>query len=148
MKTRSFHSHEKGQSLAELAISLVLVLIILAGVVDLGRMMYEYLSMRDSAQEGASYGAIYPRDCSETEARVRSNLPSDFFSDSGDTLNVYIDTIGQQCSTAPVTQACEGHTIYVVLDHTSEMTMPFFSGVIVPMHVEIQDLIIVPGCEG
>lgn len=148
MKTSSLHTHEKGQSLAELAISLVLVLIILAGVVDLGRMMYEYLAMRDSAQEGASYGAIYPRDCGEIEARVRSNLPADFFSDSGDTFNVYIDSIGQQCSAAPAALACEGHTIFIVLDHTSEMTMPFFSGVIVPMHVEIQDLIIVPSCDG
>lgn len=147
MKTSIVRPHEKGQSLVELAISLVLILILLAGVVDLGRMMYEYLSMRDAAQEGAGYGAIYPQDCSEIEARVRANLPADFFNDSGDTINVYIDAIGQQC-TASASDACEGHDIFLVLDHTYEMTMPFFSGVIVPMHVEIQDLIIIPSCDG
>ena len=47
---------EKGQSLVELAISLMVLLLILAGVVDLGNMMFQYMAMRDAAQEAASYG--------------------------------------------------------------------------------------------
>ena len=58
MKHRMDRRSEKGQSLVELALIIVFVLIILAGVVDLGRMMYEYLTMRDAAQEGAGYAAI------------------------------------------------------------------------------------------
>jgi len=65
---------ERGQSLVELAISLIILLIILAGVVDLGNMMFQYMAMRDAAQEAASYGSIFPRDCADIEDRARASL--------------------------------------------------------------------------
>jgi len=65
---------EKGQSLVELAISLMVLLLILAGVVDLGNMMFQYMAMRDAAQEAASYGSMFPRDCEDIEARALASL--------------------------------------------------------------------------
>ena len=50
---------ESGQSLVELALSMTLLLILLAGVVDLGRAFFTYIALRDAAQEGASYAAVY-----------------------------------------------------------------------------------------
>ena len=51
---------ESGQSMLELAISIIVLLILLAGVVDLGRVAYYYIAMRDTAQEAASYASIFP----------------------------------------------------------------------------------------
>ncbi|HNT53225.1 MAG TPA: TadE/TadG family type IV pilus assembly protein [Anaerolineaceae bacterium] len=65
---------ERGQSLVELAISLMILLIILAGVVDLGNMMFQYMAMRDAAQEAAAYGSIFPRDCEDIEDRAMASL--------------------------------------------------------------------------
>ena len=44
----------------ELALSFVVLLLLLMGVVDLGRAYFAFMSMRDAAQEGAAYGSIYP----------------------------------------------------------------------------------------
>ena len=51
---------EKGQSLLELALILPVLIVILAGVLDLGRLYYAYVAVTDAAAEGASYAAIHP----------------------------------------------------------------------------------------
>jgi Flp pilus assembly protein TadG len=53
---------EKGQSLLEFALALPVLLIILAGVLDLGRAYYVYVALTDAAAEGATYAAIKPSD--------------------------------------------------------------------------------------
>ena len=64
MKT-PFNTHKKsqrGQSLVELAISLMVILMLLMGAIDFGIALFAYVSMRDAAQEGAVYGSIEPDD--------------------------------------------------------------------------------------
>ena len=51
---------EQGQSLVELALSLTLLLLLLGGAIDLGRMFFTYIALRDAAQEGAIYGSYCP----------------------------------------------------------------------------------------
>ena len=51
---------EQGQSLVEFALVAVLLLIIVAGIVDLGRLFYTWIALREAAQEGAVFGAICP----------------------------------------------------------------------------------------
>ena len=43
------HKSERGQSLVELAVVIVIMLILLAGVIDLGRVVFEYMTMADAA---------------------------------------------------------------------------------------------------
>jgi len=74
-KVRRKQTTEQGQSLVELALILLFLLILVAGIADLGRMIFTYLTMRDAAQEGAVYGAIYPGQCEEVFDRVQANLP-------------------------------------------------------------------------
>jgi Flp pilus assembly protein TadG len=47
-----------GQSLAELALILPLLLLILMGIFDLGRGIFFYSTIQNSAREGARYGAV------------------------------------------------------------------------------------------
>jgi Flp pilus assembly protein TadG len=78
--TKTDERHEGGQSLTELAIMMVFLLIMLAGVVDVGRAFFSYIAIRDGAQEGALVGSIDPaNDCTVITNRVResSNFPVD-----------------------------------------------------------------------
>lgn len=156
MKQTKKSQLEKGQSLLELALVLIFILVLLAGVVDLGRLMYEYMTMRDAAQEGASYGVVYPGYCVEMGTRVWNNLPGNFSLANGD--SVYVTVNGVDCATAynidknqplPV-NACEGKEIIVNIDHPFKVGMPFlsmFTGPTVQLHVEIKDRIARPTCK-
>ena len=55
--------NERGQSLVELAISLVFLLTLVAGVVDPGVAFINYVAMRDAAQEAAIFGSLHPTEC-------------------------------------------------------------------------------------
>ncbi len=156
MKRSPKTKFEKGQSLVELAMVLVFVLILLAGVVDLGRMMYEFLTMRDAAQEGAAYGVVFPSYCVEMGTRVWANLPENFSLAKGDA--VYVTVNGVDCATAynidkglhMPQNACAGNEVIVNVDHNFEIGMPFlsmFTGPTVPIHVEIKDRIARPTCK-
>ncbi len=51
---------ESAQGLVEFAISLTFILILLAGLVDLGQAFFSLVALRDAAQEGAVYASVYP----------------------------------------------------------------------------------------
>ena len=54
--------HFAGQELVEFAIILPLLLLIVFGAVDLGRLFHAYITISNAAREGARYGIIYPED--------------------------------------------------------------------------------------
>jgi len=56
-------SRERGQSLVEAAIVVPLLLLLLAGVVELGRAFYTYIVITNAAREGARYASLYPHYC-------------------------------------------------------------------------------------
>ena len=64
---------EKGQSLTEMALVLPVILVILAGVVDLGRLYYVTVALTDAAGEGATYAAIDPSNTDEIIARTQAS---------------------------------------------------------------------------
>jgi hypothetical protein len=57
MRTKSQITEESGQSLVELVIVLPLLLLILAGVFDVGRAMQVYVVMLNASREAAMHGA-------------------------------------------------------------------------------------------
>jgi len=65
---------ESGQSMVELAVSFVVLMALLAGVVEFGRLSFHYIAMRDAAQEGASYASIFPNNNYEIFERVKAGL--------------------------------------------------------------------------
>ena len=130
--TQTFKPNERGQSLTEFALCLVILLTLLAGVVDLGRVFFAYIIIHDAAQEGAVYGSIAPKDNlttfrTEVEDRVRtaftdpsdpSNVPIDITK-----LNVQTDIIGSTC-------ASPGNGVRVKVDYSIPVTMPFLGMII------------------
>jgi Flp pilus assembly protein TadG len=67
---------EKGQSLLEFALILPVLLIVLAGVLDLGRLYYSYIAVTDAAAEGATYAAMHPEVSERDEVFQRTQEAS------------------------------------------------------------------------
>lgn len=140
--------YRKGQSLVEFAVGIVVLLIILAGVVDVGRVLFTFISYRDASEEGAAYGALFPTYCTQIEDRALSILgyPATI------QANVMID--GYSCSdalTVDPSPACLGHTITVeVRDPHFEISMPFLGAFIgtnhFPLSASVHNTIIRTPC--
>lgn len=128
--------------MVEFAISLTFMLILLAGAVDFGVGLFEYVAMRDAAQEGALYGSMNPTDSAGIQARVANASGPGFIRDqydSGD-LQVTVD---------PGT-GCEGGGITVTLVYDHPLSMPFIGTFIGSDHIRLRatvtDTILTPPC--
>ena len=72
MKTHK-HTHNQGQTLIEFALLVPILLTISFAIIDLGRVVYFYSAIQNSAREGARFGIIEPFQTWEIENRVRSS---------------------------------------------------------------------------
>ncbi len=137
---------EKAQSLMEFALFIVILFILLAGVVDLGMAAFNYMAMRDAAQEGVTFGSVYPSSCTEIANRVRSSLvdPS--------AVDITVTIAGVPCASATSTQACMGSEIKVVVtDPDFRLTMPFIGAFLgtqsLTLKAEMTGSILRPSCQ-
>ena len=134
---KTLKNKERGQSLVELSISLLVLLYLLSGAVEFGIAFFQFVQLRDAAQEGALYGSMNPADSAGITARVRgaSNSPIDL-----STLTPTITYSGAQC---------EGNGITVSLTYNHTVFMPFMSRIIgnqLPLHATVTDTILTPKC--
>jgi Flp pilus assembly protein TadG len=140
---------ERGQSLVELAISLVILLYLLSGAVEFGIIFFQYVQLRDAAQEGALFGSINaPIDATdttaigliETRARSSSSSPIDLINDPTVTVNVSV----------PDGIYCEGGSLQVTVSYPHNIFMPFMPQLIgrtqVPLTATVTDTILSPIC--
>jgi Flp pilus assembly protein TadG len=61
---------QRGQSLVEIAVTLPILLLVLMGILDLGRAYWTYITLSDAAAEGAAYAALNPTDTEQAIARA------------------------------------------------------------------------------
>ena len=138
-------SETKGQSLVEFAISLTVIMILLAGAVEFGIALFQYVQLRDAAQEGALYGSLNPDDTTGIEARVKaaSDRPIDLQNDGNVTITPSV------IETTNDGFACEGEGIKVAITYPHQISMPFVSGFIgsntIPINVSVTDTILISG---
>lgn len=148
----------RGQSLVEFAFSLVILLILVAGIFDGARALFTYLSMRDAAQEGALFASIEPGDDGNICQRAcgGSNLVNDLC----DTSN-YCHSSNIDISVTYSGDTCMGNdgsgnpnSVRVTIDYPAfQLTMPFIGAAIgssdntVPISASVMDTIIAPPCE-
>jgi hypothetical protein len=123
---------ERGQALVELAISLVLLLILISGLVDVGRGVIQYMAIRDAVQDGIVYGSINPSHCVQIRERVQSNLEGlGLF-----TVDVMID--GVTCETLTPEEICAGREIIVTAAQDDFVVwMPFFGALFPDNHLPL-----------
>jgi len=128
---------ERGQSLVELAISITILIYLLSGAIEFGIAFFQFVQLRDAAQEGALYGSINPSDYAgiETRARSASNTPIDL--DPAATnparVRILIDDIvvrANGADTGATVSPCEGHALKVAMAFDHQVFMPFIEKII------------------
>jgi Flp pilus assembly protein TadG len=131
---------ERGQSLVEMAMSLVILLLLVGGVVDLGRAFFTFMALRDSVQEGALYGSINPTLTQEIKNHVlnSSNMVPDMIASDDITVTI-------------VGAACTGNGIRVTATYPDfPITMPFMGAALgsqtIPISATVTDTILSPAC--
>ena len=139
MKSRELRrsKSERGQSLTEFALGITFILIMMAGVMDLGRAYFSFLSLRDAAQEGALYGSLAAPDTAGIRARVRdsSGWPVDFSTFTDDQIQVSVTG-----------SACTGNEIKVTVNMDFMLAAPFLGGQALSMGADATDTILQPPC--
>jgi hypothetical protein len=169
-KKISSRCSERGQSLSEFSMVLMFILILLAGVADLGRAFFTYISLRDAAQEGALYGSfafsettlgggsgslVSPATaCSRIATRLvqNSDSPVDLSTDA--TVSIQITQASNpgvwvDCSSTIPIQPCVNDRIRVsVIYQDFPITMPFLGTLIgrqsVDITARVEDSILAP----
>jgi Flp pilus assembly protein TadG len=133
----SLRQHERGQGLVEFAVGVIVLLILLMGMLDLGRAFFSYLSVLDAAQEGAAYGSIAPADTNGIRQRVRdtSTGPINFVDLRDSQIDVQVDTY-----------ACSGNNISISVQCNFTLVTPFIGGKILPLTAVVTDTILLPPC--
>ena len=114
---KSNHSG-RGQSLVEVALVLPIILMILLGLLDFGRVFYTMVALRDAADEGATYAAIKPNDSAGIQRRAAE----------ASTNLVSIQT-GDVSVVRPATIAV-GQPITVTVDFFFDLYTPFVQGLL------------------
>jgi uncharacterized membrane protein len=119
-KKRQTQTPEQGQTLVELALTMVFLMILFSVVVDLGRIYFTFVALRDASQEGAAYAAIDPANTSAIETRVRdtSTTPIDLTNTAN--VSVTVTTTGS---------GCVGDTITVGVTYNNYPLIAPFTGV-------------------
>ncbi len=75
---RLVRNASRGQSIVELAISVPLLMLLLLGTIDIGRVFFDYIEMRNAVVEGATYGSRHPAESGEiANVAMRHGLPGD-----------------------------------------------------------------------
>jgi hypothetical protein len=121
---------EKGQSLVELALTLIIILTLLAGAVDLGSAFFSYVAIRDAAQEGALYGSIFPTGAIESRVRGASGPPSPPSPTKPKPVDLYdLTKVTVSVSAIP---PCSGGEVIVTVKYTYTLIMPLISAIIGP----------------
>jgi len=160
---------ERGQSLVEMAISLVLLLLLLVGAVEFGMAFFQFVQLRDAAQEGALYGSMNPYiDANndgkfnngeavnqagiETRVRAASNSPIDLANTTSPKLTIVAsssDGTNMFCEDA-TGAAQHGVTVTVTFKH--KIFMPFIPQILnlpnneIPLKASVTDTILSPTC--
>ena len=134
-------TNQKGQSMAEFSLVAILIFSLLAGIVDLGRAFFTFISLRDAAQEGALYGSLNPFDLEGIENRVRQNSPSPVDLTDPD-VSVYIEIPNGECT---------GEAIEVTVSYPNfPLTTPFLGTILgtqeIPIRAKVVDTILLPAC--
>jgi Flp pilus assembly protein TadG len=153
---------ERGQSLVELGVSLLILLYLLSGAAEFGVLFFQFVQLRDAAQEGALYGSMNPYVDSSAdgkftvgepvnqagiEARVRaaSSSPIDL-TNSDPVTGVTVVASSSDGSN----MFCEGHGIQVTVSFNHHIFMPFIPQILnktdIPLSATVVDTILTPLC--
>jgi Flp pilus assembly protein TadG len=150
---KTLKNKERGQSLVELSVSLLVLLYLLSGAVEFGIAFFQFVQLRDAAQEGALYSSMItsPDKAQATiENRVRgaSSSPIDLSIPCGSQgVCVTVTSKDTSGTSQPISSACEGDSITVEVLYNHQVFMPFMTRIIgptVPLRATVTDTVLTP----
>jgi len=113
--------NEKGQSLVEFAILLPVLLLLIMGILEFGLMLNSYLTINNSAREGARLGVV-----------VGSNLGSD--TEISDLIKKISPNLNREDLTINIMPSLAGRksggTISVEVKYNYKLTIPIISNIL------------------
>jgi len=139
---------EQGQSLVELGVSFLLLVYLLSGAVEFGIIFFQYVQLRDAAQEGALYGSMFPSDTASIVGRVRgsSQSPIDLYSPDVD-ISILTNN-GEKANT----DACEADAITITVQYPHKVFMPFIPTLlgqdVIMLDGRVTNTVLQPVCQG
>ncbi|NJN43966.1 MAG: pilus assembly protein [Anaerolineae bacterium] len=118
-KSDFYGKSEQGQSLLEMAFALVILLLLVAGIVDLGRLFFTWVAIRDAAQEGAAYASVCPPNGPGNAQQIRDHIKgSSHFPVDLSQPNVLV-------ASGFTDQPTPGSQVFVIVTYTNfEFVMP------------------------
>ena len=144
------NTKQKGQSLVEFAITLTIMMTLLAGAVEFGIALFQYVQLRDAVQEGASYGSLNPDDNAGIIAHVlaSSDTPINLQAEYDAGRLVITPTVTED--SVVETENCEGDGMQVAISYPHKVSMPFVSAIIgsqfIQIKVNVTNTILTPIC--
>ena len=111
------HRRSTGQSVVELALLLPVLMLILIGTLDLGRLLDAYVVMTNAAREGARYGAGHPTDIPGIENKTIAEAAN-----SGHTITAAMVNVSVPNNTA-------GQPVNVIIDYPFTLVTTYIFGI-------------------
>jgi hypothetical protein len=133
-KTMILHGH--GQSMVEFALILPLMVLIIAGIFDLGRAFYSLITITNAAREGARYGTLHPADGAGIKAAAELEAQNSGITITDGNVNLICPP-----NPMPPTGCNRGQPLRVTVSYNyNEMIFRFFfpSGINMQRSVEMQ----------
>jgi hypothetical protein len=131
MRRLARRDRSRGQSLVEFALTLPILLLIIFGLIDLGRAVFISNSLAEAARDGARYGSVQARSWND----ARRNLVEDWILDR--LPGVPDPTADVQCTTANAGLGCTVEdTVTVTVQADVEMITPIIGQFIGPLSLE------------
>jgi hypothetical protein len=105
------HKSDRGQDMMEFAITLPIIALLVFGIFDLGRVVYYFSVMQNSAREGARYGVVNPRQSNSVISRTKER------------------TLGIDPSELNVVVNYDCNHVKVTISYTFDPMIPFFEDI-------------------
>lgn len=83
---RRIHGRSRGQALVESAMVLPILVLLVMGVIDVGRLIFAHVALQEATQEGAIYGAYKPSPRDDIRTRVTGSSSEDWVSGASVTV--------------------------------------------------------------
>lgn len=139
---------EQGQGLVELALVAVMLIILVAGIADVGRAFFIHLALRDAAQEGAAYASVDPTNESEIEVRVRDAVGATI-EPSLLTITVTEDNPPNRCAGINPS-SLRSNAMRVTVAYDMPLAVPFLGSILgtntLALSASAADTILIPSC--
>ena len=142
---------ERGQSLVELGVSLLILLYLLSGAAEFGVLFFQFVQLRDAAQEGALYGSMNPpSNASDTTAIDKIETRAKYSSPTRSPIDLINDTNVTITVAVPDGKYCEGGSLEVTVSYPHRIFMPFIPQILrrttIPLNATVTDTILSPVC--